>query len=149
MRAGFFSTSVSSPGVTCCAPPSMEAAGSSSIPISKSPPCACSHAGVATGPSATATVTITGYLTSAVDASFTNTATVDPFNTIAEYVETNNVAIETTNVLAPTVTPTPTNTAPAPTTPTPNSSPPANPPPAVTATPHAPPTATATTPASN
>jgi hypothetical protein len=79
----------------------------------------CDLGSFGTGPSATATITVTGFVTTAVDTSVTNTATVDPNNVVAETNEANNVAQATTQVLAPTpapsatptVTPTATNTA--------------------------------------
>jgi uncharacterized repeat protein (TIGR01451 family) len=69
-----------------------------------------------TGPAAFGTVTITGYLTTAVDDTVDNTADVDPLDINPESDGTNNTATESTTVLAP--TPTPTETATSTDTPT-------------------------------
>ncbi len=99
-----------------------------------------------TGPSAIATITVTGYITTGIDTNVTNTATVDPGNTVIESNEANNTSITTTQVLAPTATPTatatdtatatttPTATA-TPGTPTPTRTPTITPTPTVTRTP--------------
>ena len=61
----------------------------------------CDLGSIGTGAAAFATITITGYLTSAVDDTVTNTAEADPLDTIAESDEGNNVAVENTTVLGP------------------------------------------------
>jgi len=63
-----------------------------------------------TGPAAFATVTIGGYVSTPSTTIVTNTATVDPNNTIAESIETNNAATIDTTVQGPTATPTITQT---------------------------------------
>ncbi|MCH7699990.1 MAG: DUF11 domain-containing protein [Chloroflexi bacterium] len=71
-----------------------------------------------TGPAAFATITITGYLTSAVDLTVDNTAVADPVDVVSEQNESNNTAVEDTTVLGPTPTNTPSATPTATNTPT-------------------------------
>jgi hypothetical protein len=94
-----------------------------------------------TGPSASATITVTGYLTVPADVTVTNSATVDPDNIVPEATEANNFVQTTTLVLASTatatgtITPTPTNTLTPTNTRTPtNTSTPGTPTPTATAT---------------
>jgi uncharacterized repeat protein (TIGR01451 family) len=100
----------------------------------------CDLGAFGTGPAAVANISIQGYITTAVDASFDNTATVDPFNVVAESNEANNSITVTTTVLAPTPTPTATDTPTATATPTITSTPTDTP----TSTPTDTPTSTST-----
>ncbi|MCI0890069.1 MAG: hypothetical protein J4O04_04610, partial [Chloroflexi bacterium] len=102
----------------------------------------CDLGDFGTGPAAFADITITGYLTSAVDATVDNTAVADPEDVIAEQNETDNTAVEDTTVLGPTATPTDTATATPTDTPTATSTPTDTP--TATSTPTDTPTATST-----
>ncbi len=71
----------------------------------------CDLGPLGTGPSGSATITITGFLSSPAGGTEANTATVDPNNSVIEFNESNNVAQVTTDVLpAPTSPPTSTPT---------------------------------------
>ena len=102
----------------------------------------CDLGDFGTGPAAFADITITGYLTSAVDAIVDNTAVADPEDVVAEQNETDNTAVEDTTVLGPTATPTDTATATPTATPTATSTPTNTP--TATSTPTNTPTATPT-----
>ena len=111
------------------------------------------------GPTAFATITISGYVTTAADITVDNIAAVDPDDVVLESDEANNSVTISTNILAPTPTacsrrgcpsPTPTLTqsiTPTPsTTLTPTATPTSTPTPSITPTPSAapPPTVTPT-----
>jgi predicted RNA-binding protein with TRAM domain len=102
----------------------------------------CDLGSLGTGAAAFGTITITGYLTSAIDDTVTNTAEADPNDIIAEANESNNSDDEDTTVLGP--TPTPTDTPTVTPTSTSTSTPTATPTPTDTATPTSTPTPTAT-----
>ncbi|MCI0856593.1 MAG: DUF11 domain-containing protein, partial [Chloroflexi bacterium] len=105
----------------------------------------CDLGAFGVGPSAIATITITGRIVTVTDLVIGNTATIDPADVVLESNETNNSATVTTNVIGatplptetPTTTPTVTNTA-APTgTPTFTATPTITNTPTITATPDA------------
>ena len=81
----------------------------------------CDLGSFGTGPSAIATITVTGYVTTTVDVSVSNLATVDANNVVAESNEANNNGSANTFVTAaaPVTPPSPTSTFTPTVTPTP------------------------------
>ena len=125
----------------------------------------CNLGSFGIGPTAFATITISGYVTTAADITVDNIAAVDPDDVVLEFDEANNSVTISTSILAPTpaacsrrgcpsptptltqsITPTPSTTLTPTATPTSTPTPTITPTPSITLTPSAapPPTVTPT-----